>query len=139
VPRRGAVGTTGRRGEHPPTRRWLDRGEDGQPVWGATRRVWFTTCETVEIGTPTARATSLLRTTVVSRGRALAPWMTRSYCAPGHADCPRMRAVQHHLHRVGRRAAVVRPQDRSRSEVVAIMTDALRADVEGTADDPAPV
>jgi hypothetical protein len=50
-----------------------------------------------------------------------------------------MRAVQHHLHRVGRRAAVARPQDRSISEVVAIMTDALRADVEGTADDPAPV
>jgi len=32
-----------------------------------------------------------------------------------------------HIHRLGRRAAVVRPQDRSMSEVVALMTGALEA------------
>jgi fructose transport system ATP-binding protein len=44
-----------------------------------------------------------------------------------------------HIHRLGRRAAVVRPQDRSMSDVVAIMTGALRPDGEGPADDRAPV
>ncbi|MCW2567631.1 MAG: transporter ATP-binding protein [Mycobacterium sp.] len=43
-----------------------------------------------------------------------------------------------HIHRLGRRAAVVRPRDRSMSEVVAIMTGALRPDGEGPADDRSP-
>jgi fructose transport system ATP-binding protein len=44
-----------------------------------------------------------------------------------------------HIHRLGHRAAVVRPQDRSMSDVVAIMTGALRPDGEGPADDRSPV
>jgi fructose transport system ATP-binding protein len=43
-----------------------------------------------------------------------------------------------HIHRLGRRAAVVRPQDRSMSDVVAIMTGALRPDGQGPADDRSP-
>jgi fructose transport system ATP-binding protein len=43
-----------------------------------------------------------------------------------------------HIHRLGRRAAVVRPQERSMSDVVAIMTGALRPDGEGPADDRSP-